>query len=199
MRRLDRIYLSQSGPGPNWDESSSILPGFAFSDHAPVWADFTIGPAQRRPSCHRMNPSHFSHPVYKERITNIWEAKSARGLRMGWEPARILQGCLKEARIIDRCWGKRLAAERRICLEILQNHLSAAQIALEGDPDNLILQANLIEAREAVNTFNVSQAKWVDSVLQARWIADGDRSTKTFFRQFKGLAAKKEIPELFDT
>lgn len=40
---------------------------------------------------------------------------------------------------------------------------------------------------------------WVNNVIQARWIADGDRNTSLFYKQFKGLATAKEIPELVDT
>lgn len=42
------------------------------------------------------------------------------------------------------------------------------------------------------------QADWVDQALQARWLVDGDRCTKLFYKNFKSLAASKQIPVLID-
>lgn len=126
----------------------------------------------------------------------MWEAGVLRGSQNGWTPHPTLQTCLGEARVIDRCWGKRMAQERRIWLDILQSRVTAAQLNLELDLGNVGLQAELGLAREHLSSFSAGHAKWVDSVIQARWIEAGDKSTKMFFKQFKGLAAAKDIPEL---
>lgn len=34
--------------------------------------------------------------------------------------------------------------------------------------------------------------------MQARWLQDGDRCTKIFYKTFKSLANSKQIPALFD-
>lgn len=198
LRCLDRTYFCMDGTGLPWEFSSTILPGFAFSDHAPVWADLTMGPRVQRPSCHQMNPSHFSNPAFKDRIINMWERGVARGLVCGWAPHHTLQICIGEARKIDRCWGKRMAQERRLRLDALQNLVAEAQITLEGDPDNALHQTALQVARENLNSFNSAQARWVDSIIQARWIKAGDKSSQIFYHQFKDLASAKDIKELYD-
>lgn len=198
LRRIDRTYFAQGGPGTPWEFTSTILPGFAFSDHAHVWADLSMGPLIRRPSCHKMNPTHFSNPVFKERIVNMWEAGIQRGAQRGWTPHRIFQTCIADARTIDRCWGKRMACERRIRLDALQSVVAAAQLELERDPENILHQAALATAREVLNSFTSMQARWVDSIIQARWAEDGDRCSRIFFKQFKSLASAKEIPELLN-
>lgn len=91
-----------------------------------------------------------------------------------------------------------MAQERRVRLDALQSRVAAAQLELEQDPENVGLQGALSLAREHLTSFNAGHAKWVDSIIQARWIEAGDKSSKLFFKQFKGLAAAKDIPELFD-
>lgn len=34
--------------------------------------------------------------------------------------------------------------------------------------------------------------------MQARWVAEGDKCTKTFFKSFKSMASAKSIPSLLD-
>lgn len=103
LRHLDRIYVAQCGTGPAWECTSNILPRFAFSDHAPVWADLQVGIWQRRPFCHKMNPTDFSNATFKERITTMWEAGVNWGITKGWPPTRTFQKYITEARKIDCC------------------------------------------------------------------------------------------------
>lgn len=89
----------------------------------------------------------------------MWADGIHRGTTRGWAPHRTLKTCLAEARKIDRCWGKRIAQERRLRLQTLQDLVAAAQLNLELDPDNTTHQASLITAREALNTLNSMQAR----------------------------------------
>lgn len=95
---------------------------------------------------------------------------------------------------MDRCWGKRRAHERRLRLDGLQALVTNAQLDLERESDNCHLQVALAAAREALTTFNSTQAKWVDAVIQARWTEDGDRSTKLFFQAIQGSCSSKRHP-----
>lgn len=198
LRRLDRVYLGKGSNGANIVGHSTILPGIGFSDHAPVWATLTLDNAPTRPSCHRVNASHFTHPEFKERITRMWEAEVIYGLTAGRCPALTLKRCLNSARKIDRCWGKRRAKERRQRLQALQQSLALAQLSLESAPDDPQLQTEVCSARETLAQFNSARARWVDLVIQARWMDDGDRGTKLFYKSFRSMAAAKEIPELMD-
>lgn len=74
--------------------------------------------------------------------------------------------------------------------------LQRAQLALELNP---LLEENQLEVtlvNQLLNELDSSQAVWVDKVLQARWAADGDKSSKLFFKSFKSMAAAKHIPAL---
>lgn len=112
VSRLDRIYVVESRHGPRLYCTSTILPGFAFLDHAPVWAEIMFSDTQNRPTRFQMNTSHFPNPEYKERIKLMWERGNTQGLECGWTPFRTLNRCIKEAGQINRCWGKRKAAEK---------------------------------------------------------------------------------------
>lgn len=101
--RLDRVYLSMGHSGANIVGTSTILPGIAFSDHAQVWATLTLENASTRPSCHRMNSSHFTHPEFKERISRMWESEVNNGQASGRSPALTLKKCLESAQKMDRC------------------------------------------------------------------------------------------------
>lgn len=71
-------------------------------------------------------------------------------------------------------------------------------LSLESDLHNAELQQKVFEARELLLIFNATHAKWVDQVIQARWMADGDRGTKLFYKSFKGMATAKEILSLLN-
>lgn len=173
LRRLDRMYLSLGNAGADITGTSTIIPGIAFSDRAPIWATLSLDNAPSRPSCHRMNASHFNHPEFKERISRMWEAEVNRGLVAGRSPDLTLKKCLQSAQKIDRCWGKRRALERRQRLQTLQYNLTSAQLLLERAPADPILQAGVSTAWEALTHFNSAKARWVDTVIQARWMETG--------------------------
>lgn len=201
LRRLDRIYFSQGGVGPSGVCSSTILPGFAFSDHAPVRPTLTFVPPPNRPSRFRMNTSHFDNPTYKDRIVAMWAPVDLKGTASGWSPSVILQQCIKGARLIDRCWGKRKAKERGLRLVGLQARVAEARERHSWSSKLILIMlipnCRLVQlTKEALLTFCATQANWVELVMQSRWLMEGDRGTKLFYKSFKGLAAGKEIHEL---
>lgn len=58
-----------------------------------------------------------------------------------------------------------MAQERRLRLDTLQALVAEAQLNLECDPENVLHQNALQEARENLNSFNSMQARWVDSII----------------------------------
>lgn len=198
LRRLDRIYALRLSRNFNLSISSTILPGFALSDHAPVLATIKTSERQDRPSRHRMNSSHLFQPAYKERMRLLLEHYLAMGLQRNWEPELTLSRCLKGARKADRCWGKRRAKEKKERQLLLQARVHRAQLELEAQPDSPTLQQALMEAKSMLQALDKGLASWVDQVIQARWAADGDRCTKIFFKSFKSLAYTKHIHSLLD-
>ncbi|CAM6094401.1 unnamed protein product [Calypogeia fissa] len=59
LRRLDRVYYSDCNN--KLCISTSILPGYFFSDHAPVLAQIEVDGVVSRPTVYRMNASHLKH------------------------------------------------------------------------------------------------------------------------------------------
>lgn len=178
LRRIDRFYAPRPSRVYNHTVTSTILPGYALSDHAPILGTFRMGTTTVRPSCHRMNSAHLNDQNYCNRIRSLWEQQVKRGRRLGWEAEKTLASCFQGARRMDRTWGKRRALERRQRREALQDRVTRAQLALEIHPDNGTLQRELAEARERLQALDAGQATWVDKVMQAKWITEGDKCTK---------------------
>lgn len=99
---------------------------------------------------------------------------------------------------MDRCWGKQKAHERKLEEAGLRQDLGQQQQALEDNPSDISVQARLQVAVEALKEFERAKVEWMDHILQARWISDGDKCTQLFFKSFKGLAREKEILQAFD-
>lgn len=97
---------------------------------------------------------------------------------------------------MDRCWGKRRASERKARVNTLQARLAAAQTALETLPDSVILQTEVQTAIDHLSSFEKEKAQWTDQILQERWLAEGDRGTRLFFKSFKNMSSVKQIPAL---
>lgn len=87
-------------------------------------------------------------------------------------------------RCIDRTWGKRRAQDKSAYREGLQAVVHRAQLALERNPDSRHIQVELVEAKERLKALDCGLASWIDQVIQERWAADGDRSTKLFFKSW---------------
>lgn len=133
---------------------SSLVPGFALSDHAPILGTVSFGSPTQRPSWHRMSSTHLKDPAFVERMQTLWANEVRNGEAKGWDAEKILGSYLKCARQADRCWGKRKAKERRQRLENLQARVHRAQLALETQPDSPSLQRELGEAKELLTALD---------------------------------------------
>lgn len=198
LRRLDRIYCYNQEKNPKFNLHSTILPGFALSDHAPVLSTFAFQDDCRRFSQHRMNSSHHSDPIFQERLAEVWNSTEERGLNSGISEDIILFRCLRKARRLDRWWGKKKAKERQLQRILLQERVRQAQLHLEADPQDLERQAVLQLALEDVSNLEAEKSAWMDFVMQSRWITGGEKCSKTFFQSFKGIAMDSEIHEILD-
>lgn len=84
--------------------------------------------------------------------------------------------------------------ERRARRDMLQTRLGRAQLAIEADLSNPAHQEELSTITELLNSLNSKQALWVDQVLQARWVSEGEKGSKLFFKSFQSMASSKHIP-----
>lgn len=196
LRRLDKILMPTQSHTFPFAATSCILPGFAFSDHAPVIAWIKRGDGNHRPSGHRMNAAHLLNPAFRERIVELWEERKVKAAAENWTADKLFLSSLRGTRAVDRCWGKRRAEERKARLNSLRSNLARAQTALEATPTSIHSQAEVQVAVERLCSFEKEKASWVDQILQERWLADGDRGTTLFFKSFKNMATAKLIPAL---
>lgn len=131
---LDRIYALGFSRTFPFNVESTILPGFSLSDHALVLALIKCGELTRKPSRHRMNVAHLGSAEFRARLSCMWERQVEFGSISGWTVDKIMVNCLAQARLIERCWGKRRAIERRQRRACLLARLSRAQLAIERAP-----------------------------------------------------------------
>jgi hypothetical protein len=96
-----------------------------------------------------------------------------------------------------RCWGRWKAEERRKDETRLRQTLSDAQQELQRDVDLRQAQANHKNAADALRAFELERVKWMDQVMQQRWIQDGDKCTRVFFKSFRGLSASVNRDQLY--
>lgn len=150
----------------------------------------------RRPSRHRMNANHLHNPAFRERIAALWAERRAVAVEKNWNEEQLFLSCMRGTRAVDRCWGKRRAKEHKALALALRERLARAQLALEQSPDSAHLQTEVLEATEHLTNFDKEKATWVDQIIQDRWLADGDRGSKLFFKTFKGMSSAKHIPAL---
>lgn len=198
LRRLDRIYSPPSFDSLSAVISTKIIPGMALSDHAPVLALIQKDDATPRPTRYRLNTAHLQNADFLSRIDNLWKDRERLAAQHGWDPDVLLAKCISGTGIVDRCWGKRRAKERKARLLGLRHCLAQAQQRLEANPGDEITQGEVQAAEECLTQFEKAKADWVDQTLQARWIMDGDKGTKLFFKNFRSLATSKQIPSLLD-
>jgi hypothetical protein len=110
----------------------------------------------------------------------------------GKTQGKFFERCLKKSAKIARCWGKQRALDkhkREICL---QEIVAAAQIKLWEDPDSELAQEDLRSAEEKLRELDTARTKWVDDIMQARWIGSGDKCSKPYFTSLKGMATLTE-------
>lgn len=159
-------------------------------------ARLKIGDNTRRPSGHRLNAAHLQNPEFRDRIAALWAERGEVARDRGWDAEKLFLSCMQGTRTVDRCWGKCRAAERKAREVALQSRLSRAQAALEGAPASISLQLEVQEVVALLSSFDKEKAEWVDTILQERWLKDGDRGTKLFFKNFKNMSSAKQIPAL---
>lgn len=51
----------------------------------------------------------------------------------------------------------------------------------------------MARSAEKIKEFESRKAEWADSIIQARWIKDGDKCSRLFFRSFKQMSKATEL------
>lgn len=152
LRRIDRIYVPDNLTNTKFTASSStILPGFAFSDHAPALLSLFLAGNKQRPQC-RMNTSHISDPELQRKIKEMWDVEEILSTEREEESEEMLHRCLYKTRKIAHTWGKQKAAKRREEETKLRETQTVAQL-LQADPQNVEAQSTLKESEEAIIAF----------------------------------------------
>lgn len=125
----------------------------------------------------------------------MWKREEELAAESDDPPELTLDRCLAKAAKIVRHWGKEKAKLKKLQETQLRSTYSTAQQNMPQDP---ILQANLSTAAQALHDLENTRAAWMDSVIQARWMADGDRCTRLFFKSFQHMSKATEISAVFN-
>lgn len=73
LKRLDRVYSPIAPSSTHLHIKSSILLGFAFSDHAPVLAKVRALGRIVRPTMYRMNSKQLKDPMLVTKLEDLWK------------------------------------------------------------------------------------------------------------------------------
>lgn len=97
LKRLDRCYHSVGLLRSSLDISSSILPGFNLSDHAPLLIDLQQR-LHQYPTRYKMNVSHLSDPELVARLEDVWATEQAEASIVGRDSTSTFFKCLYKSK-----------------------------------------------------------------------------------------------------
>lgn len=112
LKCIDRIYSTTSACRKLM-VTSTILPSFCLSDHAPIIAKIQSLGLIARPSLYMMNTHQLNDPDLKEKLENLWKGLHEETLLDAINAALIFFKGLYLSRRIARTHGKNKAQERR--------------------------------------------------------------------------------------
>lgn len=105
---------------------------------------------------------------------------------------------LFESKRITRTFGKDKAKQRKEKQWTLQDKLTLAQVALEGDPQNAGLQATLAIAEVEMKDFLTIKTDWMLEIVQQKWLSVDNLCSTALAATFKQQAQQNEILSLWD-
>lgn len=110
----------------------------------------------------------------------MWTTEEIKTTEILQPPNQLLIRCLSKSARIVRTWGKQKTEERRKIQMQLHNAYTAAQLAIQSNPQDSSLQGILHGTVEALQNFEFSKAEWADFIIEAHWIADGEKYSHLF-------------------
>lgn len=126
LKRLDHIYIFDFARLHPFSATSTILPGFSLSNHAPVLGSITTIDPNSRPSLYWINVKHLQEEALVDKLRALWsnlgsEFKGERG-----KAIEILFWGFYQSKRITRTYGKEKVAQQRKKEVVLREKLVAA-------------------------------------------------------------------------
>lgn len=116
IKRLDRIYYCESSRGCPFSLSSTILPNFYLSNHAPVLGTLKTQGIAIRPSLYRVYTNHLKEKGLLDKLTPLWEEIKVDILGVDTMDGPMIEKLffkgLYESKKITRAYGKEKAKKR---------------------------------------------------------------------------------------
>jgi hypothetical protein len=144
-----------------------------------------------------MNTTHLADIALQKRVTDLWAQEERKAtIQKIAHQVKLARG-IRNSKKLTRCWGKRKAARRREKGARLRKCLGNAQLRLEQNPQLLEAQTELDHASDRVTEHDRQQDRWREEILQARYIEEGDKCSKIFFKSFRSLAKSTKLHEIY--
>jgi hypothetical protein len=188
--RLDRIYTFQAvSPGVTPVAEYYIKGDSVHSDHLAVWCKILLAPEPRKPSAYIMSSFYLKNAEVKAQFERIWSSNP--GLNFFGK----LRRCIK----FYKEFYIRKAKERRLIESDLWQKLSLALVALQVDPSNPNIQAEVSDISDLLQAFERRAADGQRIRSRVKWMKLGDMGSKEFYRAHKKHSGASRITELEDS
>lgn len=133
LKRIERIHCTVTQSRNTFQVTSSILPGFAFFDHAPVIGVIKVGGKIEGPSIYHMNVKDLQDEKLVGKLEEMWEELRYEVLMDNTLAEHIFFKGLYKSKRITRTHGKLKATLKKKKETELQATLAIAQLRLEED------------------------------------------------------------------
>jgi hypothetical protein len=158
------------------------------SDHLHVWGKLLHQEEARRKSSFKMNSCYLDEEEVQAGIHRIWLANPTLGFT----------GKLRRVTKFYKEFCLRKAKERRQVEVDLHQRLSEAVEEPQSDSNNAVLQAQLSDLVDLVQSFEERQAEGQRMRSRVKWKKVGDSCSKEFFKATREHSGASSITELED-
>lgn len=185
LKHLDRIYSSATPGKTQLHIESSILLGFAFSDHAPVIARVKAQGRIERPKLYKMNSRQLKDHVLVAKLEALWKDLQVQVLEdTSKTMAAFFKGLYLNCKL-TRTHGKLKVEVQWRREKELQAILADVQIRLEDDPNDMEVQNLIMEAEEELNEYINQKIAWLMEATKVRWLEEEGSIPKAICTTFK--------------
>lgn len=179
LKITDRVHYSEFARHCPYTITSTILPRYCMSDHAPMVATIHFVAPHTKPSLYRVNSHHLKDEKLLSKLNETWEESCREYLLANDQEIDILFKGLYRSKRMIRTFGKDKANQPRRREVQLRENLVAAQIALEGAPQSTSLQVKVVDVESQMQSFTNDQAKWMLDTIQKKWMQSDGTCTKS--------------------
>ena len=192
--RIDRFLVSRSLF--KFVRSNKVLP-CVFSDHDFVVLDFSFdGFSNKRDGVWRLNTTLLADPEFKREISSVVDRQKSvisdfESLGAWWDDLKLVI----RSTCINYCTRKRQSLNRE--RNFLTKRLIRAKNAFHAGDNSVVSELRDVES--ALSSLISREAEGAKIRSRAKWIEEGEKPTRYFFRLEQQRAEKNSFDSVVDT